>query len=739
MPESAAEKSKIKLEQSGSKRSAADQQQQQQQLQPKKKKRPPPEFRDIPTPAHYQISFMHRTVVTHVITSWKHAYVVTASADGIVKFWKRTEVVPPESKEENKMKQKEETTTPCLEFVKSFTAHVGAVAALVMEDTQADVCVSIGHNDGIIKVYEVSTFDATAMIKTKEPVGSPHASFFRTAATRALFLAVASSQRQDGRIFIFSVDSVNMGLVQTIQLHATANITSMTYNAPNHCMYTADSKGILEVWDCSGNSSKNDNNNNGSNAITNDGSRPEEDDDDDDAGEENNNEDDEINTMQIGGPCTAKTHGIAYTSKLDTQLYELVKKKTHAIAMCVLPKTGSHVFVYSADNRIRIFHHATGSIVVKYDERLTVYDKSFAKYNMDAMDYGKRAATEREMMGTSIWSGITPTTPASSANNNSPMLQRLTLQVDPSGKYLLIPTLLGLKVIDWQRNKLIKIIGKSDASQLRFVSFCLCWGNAKINRQMQLARGAAAISSAAKEKSRNSGEDKIESDALVIALAYEKRRFFSFSHLDPVKIAEGEDQDGQDDPASRRDQWNEPPTAEDRLGMRGNEMGGNFQNEAARKMGSTAILRTSMGDVHIKLFTAEVPRTLENFCGHAKAGYYDNVIFHRIIKGFMLQTGDPLGDGTGGESLWGGEFEDEFVRDLRHDRPFTVSMANAGPNTNGSQFFITTVPTPWLDNKHTVFGRVTKGMDICTLIENAKTDDGDKPFDDIRILSVDIE
>jgi len=94
---------------------------------------------------------------------------------------------------------------------------------------------------------------------------------------------------------------------------------------------------------------------------------------------------------------------------------------------------------------------------------------------------------------------------------------------------------------------------------------------------------------------------------------------------------------------------------------------------------------------------------------------------------------------TGGESIWGGEFEDEFIRDLRHDRPFTVSMANAGPNTNGSQFFITTVATPWLDNKHTVFGRVTNGMDVCTLIENVKTDKNDKPLDEIRILSVDLE
>jgi len=145
-----------------------------------------------------------------------------------------------------------------------------------------------------------------------------------------------------------------------------------------------------------------------------------------------------------------------------------------------------------------------------------------------------------------------------------------------------------------------------------------------------------------------------------------------------------------------------------------------------------------MGDVHMKLFGDLCPRTVENFTGHSKSGYYERTVMHRVIKGFMLQMGDPKGDGTGGESVWGGEFEDEIVASLRHDRAFTVSMANAGPGTNGSQFFITTVPTPWLDGKHTVFGRVTRGMDVCTAIDGTPTDAADRPLTDIKILKVDI-
>ncbi|GAM88815.1 hypothetical protein ANO11243_068490 [Dothideomycetidae sp. 11243] len=140
----------------------------------------------------------------------------------------------------------------------------------------------------------------------------------------------------------------------------------------------------------------------------------------------------------------------------------------------------------------------------------------------------------------------------------------------------------------------------------------------------------------------------------------------------------------------------------------------------------------------MRMFGHLAPKAVENFTVHARNGYYNNLTFHRVIRKFMIQTGDPLGDGTGGESIWGKEFEDEFNTSLRHDKPYTVSMANAGPNTNGSQFFITTERTPWLDDKHTVFGRVVKGMDIVHKIENVKVWK-EKPVDEIKIVSVDIE
>lgn len=154
---------------------------------------------------------------------------------------------------------------------------------------------------------------------------------------------------------------------------------------------------------------------------------------------------------------------------------------------------------------------------------------------------------------------------------------------------------------------------------------------------------------------------------------------------------------------------------------------------------TVAIIQTNMGTIELELFADKTPKTVENFVGLANKGYYNGVIFHRVIDKFMIQGGDPTGTGRGGESFWGGKFNDEIVPELKHDSEGILSMANAGPNTNGSQFFITLVPTPWLDGKHTVFGKVIKGMDVVKAIGKVQTNQMDRPLKDVVMEKVTIE
>ena len=158
------------------------------------------------------------------------------------------------------------------------------------------------------------------------------------------------------------------------------------------------------------------------------------------------------------------------------------------------------------------------------------------------------------------------------------------------------------------------------------------------------------------------------------------------------------------------------------------------QEENAVSSSPVVVFETTQGNVEIKLFSKEAPKTVENFTGLVKKGYYNGLIFHRVIKNFMVQGGDPTGTGRGGESLWGGKFEDEFSPSLQFDHKGILAMANAGPDTNGSQFFITTVPTPWLTNKHTIFGEVASGYDAVQKIENTATGPGDRPVEDQKII-----
>ncbi|KAK4145036.1 cyclophilin-like domain-containing protein [Dichotomopilus funicola] len=151
-------------------------------------------------------------------------------------------------------------------------------------------------------------------------------------------------------------------------------------------------------------------------------------------------------------------------------------------------------------------------------------------------------------------------------------------------------------------------------------------------------------------------------------------------------------------------------------------------------MATDVALETTMGTILVELYTSHAPRTCENFSTLATRGYYDGTIFHRIIKDFMVQGGDPTATGRGGSSIYGEKFEDEIRDDLKHTGAGILSMANAGPNTNGSQFFLTLAPTPWLDGKHTIFGRVKKGIRVLQRMGLVPVDGEDRPKTEVRIV-----
>ncbi|CEH19448.1 peptidyl-prolyl cis-trans isomerase [Ceraceosorus bombacis] len=411
-------------------------------------------------------------------------------------------------------------------------------------------------------------------------------------------------------------------------------------------------------------------------------------------------------------PYSLPKHSNLWQYKSQTDLFDFKKSKSVPATLTFSLDFSRFITLSPADRQVRLFDFASGKLLQKYDESLAAQQERQANGDgpdrLDDMQFGRRLALERDIDASCADALGDAVKAASGACTASAAF-------DESGNFLIYPSMLGIKVVNILSNDVVMILGKDET--MRFTNIALFQGIAKQKAPKSIAL-AASDNPLANEK------DVL--DPTLFCTAFKRARFYLFTRNEP-----------ESDPRSRsgadRDVINEKPTREEQT------IAAAQQGKASRsKVASTAVLHTTMGDIHLRLFDQQVAKTVENFVGLARKGYYDGVIFHRIIKKFMLQTGDPLGDGTGGESLWGKEFEDQFVKELRHDRPYTLSMANAGPNTNGSQFFITTVPTPWLDNKHTVFGRCVAGLDVIHAIENVKTDKSDKPRDDIKIVNITI-
>ncbi|KAF3930847.1 hypothetical protein ABW19_dt0202799 [Dactylella cylindrospora] len=377
--------------------------------------------------------------------------------------------------------------------------------------------------------------------------------------------------------------------------------------------------------------------------------------------------------------------------KSSTNLFDFKKAKSAPTSLTISP-TGTQFATFSLpDRQVRVFDFASGKLLRSYDESIdtltTMQQAGTALQKLDDVDFGRRLATEREIEG------------ATSKN-------RINVIFDESGHFILYGSILGIKVVNTVTNRVVRLLAKDETGMGRALNLALYQGAPKKKKVVTLDMAASSNPLLQEAGLR---------DPILVCTAYNKPRFYMFNSDNDVSKSE-------------RDIYNEKPT--------GSAKGSTKIETKPKESGTAAIIHTTYGDIHIRLFPEAAPKAVENFVTHSKNGYYNGLIFHRVIPKFMIQTGDPFGDGTGGESIWGREFEDEFST-LRHDKPYTVSMANAGRNTNGSQFFITVEKTPWLDDKHTIFGRAVQGLDVVTKISQARTHK-DKPLQDIQIINIEI-
>ncbi|TGZ83397.1 hypothetical protein EX30DRAFT_304067, partial [Ascodesmis nigricans] len=378
--------------------------------------------------------------------------------------------------------------------------------------------------------------------------------------------------------------------------------------------------------------------------------------------------------------------------KSGTGLFEFKKSKSVPTTLAISPTCTQFATFSHPDRRIRIFDFPSAKLHRTYDESLstlsTIHTLSTSSSKLSDLEFNRRMAVETAFDLSS--------------------LSHSNLLFDESGHFLIYGSFTGIKILNTLTNQQLRLLGRDD--NIRPMNLALYQG-APQKKQITTIEMAASSNPLLQESATR--------DPLIVATAHGKNRFYCYTS-------------GPEVSKSERDIYNERPDV--------------ASNASAAKSGPQAnnpsslpqavIMHTTMGDIHLRLFPEAAPKAVENFTTHAKNGYYNGTIFHRVIKKFMIQGGDPLGDGTGGESIWGKEFEDE-ISSLRHDKPYTLSMANAGPNTNASQFFITTEKTSWLDGKHTIFGRATQGLDVIHRIENARTYK-DKPEEDIKIINISV-
>lgn len=569
----------------------------------------------LPSALRYEVSFMHRDKVTHFCST--KSLLISASADGHIKFWR---IISWSEKEKKEAAGASSSAGGPIVHLKTFKAHSSAIYSLDVSDDETILLTASG--DGSVKIFDLVILDVVAIHRFEDHVPK-NATLFRSgvASDELSYLLLS----QDGEVsFVKGLQNQSV-----FSVSCPFKVIDFHLNRKNNKMVLVDRNSELSVW------------------HWNDG--------------------DELEQIHFAG---------------TTHLDDLRKVEASTGPISSSPN-GEFFCTLGGDSQLRIFRYSTGKLYKKYDESPQMYKQRFMK---TLIDVDPDEATHRTAEFEKILSYY-----SSSSSRKC--------EFDESGNFLFFPTPFGIKILNLVTNAASKYLGRPES--VFFENIVLHQG-AQPSLDLESAAAASIVT------------DRL---CFVAASSPSSHRFYLFTKTEPTDT-------------DSRDIFNEDLdiSADQKV----------TKEERKKKLPTSVVMRTSLGDIFLELFPDKTPLTVENFCELAKSGYYDNVIFHRVIKNFMIQTGDPKGDGTGGESVWGGTFNDEFHPDLRHSEPFLLSMANAGPNTNGSQFFITTVKCPWLNDKHTIFGRVTRGQDVVRSIEVAETTSSDRPKKDIRILQMEV-
>jgi peptidylprolyl isomerase domain and WD repeat-containing protein 1 len=477
---------------------------------------------NLPNSDCYEKSFMHRDIVTHIVVT-KTEFVITASVDGHVKFWKKLE--------------------QGIEFVKHFRCHLGAICALDANTTGAFLCTATAMNDKSVKIFDVINFDMINMLKLDYP---PNCAVWINSADDAI-AALAVSDKDSNKIYIYDGQGTNTPLHVLDKLHSQP-VVLIKFNPAFETVISIDKIGMVEYWQ----------------GVKNDFKFP--------------------------------SKVVSFESKLDTGLYEFAKNKTLVTSLAV-SNDGTKFATVSIDRKVRVFKFLTGKLIRVFDEALGRYieKQQTSSQALPHMEFGRRMANEREL-------------------EKADFLSLSNIVFDYSGNFILYSTMVGVKMINIFTNRCVKIIGKGD--NIRPLHLALFQGRAK---------KSTASTTFEQEASQNPTLALAENDPTLFCSAFKKQRFYLYSRRLPSDLQEID-----------RDVFNEKPSKEDIISV--------TESQASQRLYENCVIHTTLGDIHLKLFSKECPKTTENFCTHSKNGYYNGHVFHRVIKGFMIQTGDPTGE-----------------------------------------------------------------------------------------------